>query len=457
MKVAIVGAGVSGLAAGFRIRERDPGVELRIFEASDAPGGALKTTREHGFCVDRGPDSILSSKPAARSLVRRLGIEERVITTKARGAYVVHRGALQRIPAGFALLAPTSWQALDASPLLSRSAKLRARFDRILPRGKASAEGRDESLASFVRRRFGTELFERLAQPLAGGIYAADPELLSLRSTLPRFLEHEARRGSVSSAIAEQSRASGAPTKSEAGARYGLFFSFDSGMGVLTEALAEHLGDAIRTNTPVTSLDPAVGEINGERFDHVILAVSSNVASKLLAAADPVLASRLRSIPLGSAATIEFAFDGDAIDHPFDAAGFVVPSVERRLMLASTWCSTKWAGRAPAGKQLIRVFLGGYGVRGLAAWSDEELVKVALREFGEVMKVRKQPTHQWVDRYMSAMPQFTLGHPTRKTSIRAALSAWPRLHLAGNYLDGVGIPDAIDAGERAADAALQRG
>jgi oxygen-dependent protoporphyrinogen oxidase len=457
-RIAIVGAGVSGLAAAHRVCELRPDVEVVVLEAGPHAGGLVATERtDDGFVIEVGPDSIVTDKPWAIELARRLGLGGEIIGTRKgpHGAYVVRDGRLLRVPEGFSLMAPTRALPILWSPILSWRGKARMALELALPRGPARD---DESLASFVRRRFGDEVFERLAQPLVGGIYGADPYALSLHATMPRFVEAERQHRSVTLGLVRRARALAAEG-SASGARYGLFASFRRGTGALPEALAAALGDPVRTNCPVVGLARrAAGAFrlaleDGDALvaDAVVVALPAPAASRLTADLDPRLAQELGAIPMGSAATVTLAFDRGDVAHPLDAYGFVVPHVERRPSMAATFASQKWEGRAPPGKVLIRVFLGGPTGEPLLARDDEALVEVARAELAALVGARGRPLLQRVYRYAGAMPQYHLGHLARVARIEERERALPGIALAGNALRGVGIPDAVRSGQEAAE------
>jgi oxygen-dependent protoporphyrinogen oxidase len=456
VKVAVIGAGPSGLAAAFRLqelaRQQDRPLDLQVFEASDRPGGAIGTDEIEGFRVERGADGFITDKPALLDLARRLGIEDRLIRTNPsqQGASIVKGGRLFPIPEGFSMMAPTGIRAFLASPLLSPRGKLRAMGEVLLPRG---APRSDESLASFVRRRFGPEVLERLAQPLVGGIYGADPELLSLRATMPRFLDAERASRSVTLALRRQAARS---SQAAHGARYGLFASFDRGMQVLVDALVSALPPgALRLGAPVEELTPTeqgaalrVGD-QWTAVDRVILALSGKASARLLAPVDAPLARRLARIDHGSCALVNLGF---ARRFPWlTGYGVVVPEVEGRPSIAMTFASRKWADRAPEGSELIRVFLG----EKLAEEADDgELLRVAQRELRALLGVDADPRVVVTRRYVEAMPHYHVGHLERAAAIEERAGQLPWLALAGNSLRGVGVPDAVKAGEQAASRAM---
>jgi oxygen-dependent protoporphyrinogen oxidase len=459
-RVAVVGGGIAGLAAAHRLveqaSEQDLPVDVHLFEAGPRLGGTISTERTDGFVIEGGPDSFLSEKPAALRLCERLGATGRLIATRPDfgRTYVVHGGKLHQMPDGFLLLAPTRFWPLVASPLFSRRGKLRMALDLVLPRGESQA---DESLARFVTRRLGREALERVAQPLVGGIYTADPERLSLAATMPRFLEMEQRQRSIIRSMWRQQRASRTASPAS-GARWSLFVSFDDGMETLVSLIARRLPeDSIRLHTPVSTLGRAGKSgwrVNGEDFHAVVLATPAHASAPLLTGIDRELRAELEAIPYASSATVTLAFRREEIPHPLDGFGFVVPAVEKRSLIACTFSSLKYAGRAPTGLVLLRSFAGGALAPELYARDDADLLAAVRGELRELLGVSATPILSRVARHPNAMPQYHVGHLDRIGRIESRLRALPGLYLAGSAYYGVGIPDCIRGGERAADRIL---
>ncbi len=450
-RVAVVGGGVAGLAAAHRLVERGAR-DVVLLEASDRLGGSIATERRGGFTIEAGADSFLTEKPWAAELCRRLGVPLVGTREGERRTYVVHDGRIEPLPEGFLLLAPTDLRALAASPLFSWRGKLRMALDLVLPR---RADAADESLAHFVRRRFGREALERVAEPLAGGIYTADAERLSLAATMPRFRELERRHGSVIRGLRAEAGASRA-----AGARYSLFAAPADGMGALVEALARRLPEgAVRLRSPVGTLAPdgATWRLRaGDEAltaDALVLAAPAWAAATLLAPLDADLGRLLRTIEYASSATVTLAYPSAAVPGP-RGFGFVVPAVERRALIACTWASRKFPGRAPEGHELVRAFVGGALRPDLLGRDDAALVEVVRDELRTLAGITAVPELSRVHRHRVAMPQYLVGHLERVAAIEARAAALPALALAGAAYRGVGVPDCVRSGEGAADRLL---
>lgn len=449
--VAIVGGGPTGLSAAFRIHELQPDTDVTVFEASGILGGVIQTVERDGFLIERGADSFITTKPAGVEICRRLGIADELIAPNLenRRSLIVRDGKPIPTPLNFHLLVPRSVQAVLDSPLLSTAGKLRFLQEAAVPVGQE----KDESLADFTRRRFGKEFLERIVQSITAGIYSADPEELSMAASLPQFLAMEREHGSLIAAGAVQRREL---NDDASGARYGLFASFPTGMQRLFQTLgdrAKNSGD-VRLNSPVSAVRPfgnqwIVTSPSGEEtFDAVIVAISSHLANDLL---DGIDLGPISSIPFASCAIVVTGHHVRNVDHPLDAFGMVVPFCEGRPITAVSFASKKFPGRTPKDHVLIRTFIGGPNGQRLLGQPDELLVQTAMENLEEILGVRGEPVVSLVTNYPDASPQYTLGHLNRVAQIEAAVAHLPGLELAGASYRGVGLPDAIESGERAAE------
>ena len=505
-RIAVIGGGLAGLSAAYRLMERaqtsGQPVELTLFEAGPRLGGIVGTERIGEYLVDVGADSFLTNKPGAVSLCRRLGIENRLIPTDSRfrGALVLRDGRPVPVPEGFQLLSPTAIWPVLTSPLFSVWGKLRMLMEWFVPSQRPDGNKNlnvtgsesssqdfsfgDESVAHFVRRRFGREALERLIQPLVGGIYTSDPEKLSLAATMPRFLEMERDHGSLIRAAlldksqggmsGESSDRSKKSTKedSSSGARYGLFAGLKGGMEDLVDALRQKVssGCSVRLNTAVASIEAAeLGNSvptnrssptrfqlvldNGtqEGFSAVVVATTAVRTAGVVSGINPLLAQELKAIPFASSALVVSGHRLEDVSDPLRAFGLVIPHAEHRRILAVSFSSRKFPDRAPSDHVLLRTFVGGALQPELFGLDDEEIRRLVKSELSEILGVRGQPDFMRVYRYGQAMPQYHVGHLDRVARIEEFIKQHPGLSLAGIAYRGVGVPDVISSGERAAE------
>ncbi len=469
-RIAVIGGGLTGLAAAHRLfelsRETGRPLDLHLFEAGERLGGLVGTIERDGYLIDVGGDSFITNKPGALGLCQRLGLEDRLQETepKYRGALVLHHGKTYPVPEGFQLLSPSALWPVMTSPILSWPGKLRLACEYFVPPRKPTG---DESLASFVRRRFGTEALERLVQPLVGGIYTSDPEKLSLAATMPRFLEQEQKYGSLIRA-AYATSPTPADDRTSSGARYGLFAGLRGGMQELVEALVNRVRESCTVRTSVAvrhcvpaSRDRGTGTPDGfvldfvnnasERFDAVILTPAAYRVADLVEPMAVDLARQLRGIEYASSAIVVSGHRLSDVDHLLHAFGLVIPHIEQRRILAVSFSSRKFPNRAPAGRVLLRTFVGGALQPEPFDLDDRSMIGLVKEELQATLGVRGEPDFMEVFRYPRAMPQYHVGHLDCVREIERMTDAFPGFALAGNAYHGVGIPDAIHSGEQAAE------
>jgi len=488
--IVIIGGGISGLAAAHRLielsRERKQQIQITLLEAGSRLGGVIQTEHRDGFLLERGPDSFISEKPEALALTHRLDLDAQLIQTNPlhRRSFIVKRGRLRPVPEGFQLLAPTRIWPFITTDIFSLAGKLRMSADLLLPRKSANGnidEPEDESLASFVRRRLGREALERMAQPMVGGIYTADPENLSLRATMPRFLQMEREHRSIILGMWRKGRLQTAAEQAgTSGARYSLFLSFERGMKVLVDALADRIANCqlpianseqpaqahIRMNTRVESIKRNAAEGQEPNWkvltnrnesltaDAICLALPAFAAASLLRDVNEQLAKKLDRISYASTATINLGYRRADIRHPLDGFGFVVPFIERRSLIACTFSNIKFAGRAPDNHVLLRAFVGGALQPEMFALEETEMLNRVKRDLRDLLGVENEPIFTEVTKWEKSMPQYEVGHLGRVKSIENALQQLPGLALAGNSYHGAGIPDCIRSGEAAAEGLI---
>lgn len=462
-RIAVVGGGISGLAAAHRLVENSlqygVAVELVLLEASSRLGGAFGTQQIGDYTIETGADSFITNKPWAVDLAKRLGIHDQLISPNPefQRSLILHRGKTVVTPVGFNLLAPSRVWPMLTTPLLSPWGKLRMALEYLIP----AREGTDdESLAAFVRRRFGQEMLDRIVQPMVGGIYTSDPEQLSLQATLSRFAELEREYGSLIKGLRRSARKE-SQSKSASGARYGLFATPEKGMSeffiALEAAIKEHV--EIRLNTPVAS---AVAGDSGWKIvlesgealdvDGVVMALPAYRSAELIESSSPRLSELLHQIDYASSAIVVSGHRLEDVEHPLNAFGLVIPHRERRRILAVSFLSRKFPQRAPAGCVILRTFVGGAMQPEEIDRSDEEIIQTVRAELREILGVGGEPDFVELVRYPRAMPQYTVGHVGRVGQIQELARKFPNLGLAGNAYAGVGVPDCIHSGEKAAEA-----
>lgn len=455
MQIVVVGGGITGLTAALRLLQRAPDAEVTLFEKAERLGGEIHTERVDGFVVEAGADSFLTRKARGVGLCKELGLSGRLVARQAQhaGTFVRHGGALHPLPEGFTGMIPTRIDSLTASALLSPEGRAALADEPSMP---APGDRREESIAEFVIRRFGREVYERIVEPLMAGIYGGNGERLSLDATFPQLRDLERRYGSVIrglTASREQHVVDAAPP----------FVSFAGGMGELIEELAARLREALlQTSVEVVALEPRTGggfvlglsDGASAEANAVILATPAPSTARITRALDRELSDLHAAIPYGSSVTVNLAFRERDLPRSVAGYGFVVPRVEGSDVVGVTVASNKWPGRATEGHNLFRVYLRAHGGSDLTCETDDALIGVARRELKETYGVASPPMLVRTSRWPAALPQYTLGHGGRVSHIRERLAAHRGLFVAGAAYTGVGIPDCIASGEAAADEAL---
>lgn len=446
-RIAIVGAGISGLAAAHALSKRQSTAEIVLFEANSRPGGVIATMTSHGRVFELGPDSLLTRKSQAVDLCVELGLGDQLIGTRAAGSLIWHDGRLHELPKGFYMGIPTSEQALLDAPLLSAAAKQRALLDLTMPDTQAPG---DQSLGRLLRSRFGDELVDVLIEPLLGGIYAGQIDQMSTQATLPELLDDDFQEPSLIRRIARH-----LARRPAADASTSPFQTLACGLAALPERLAQMLNGriALRLATPVLELTQRSKAIalrthaGWEHFDHVLLATPAPVSGRLLEPLSSRAATHLRSIPCADLATVSLLFAAGDLQVP-EKTGFLVPRGEGRAITACTFVDRKWARRHDDGLLAIRVFLGRAEETGLLQNSDQALLDRVREDLKVILRLQTEPLFQVIQRLPQAMPQYAVGHRERMAEIERDLSG-TNIRLIGAALDGVGIPDCIRIAQQA--------
>ena len=458
--IAIVGGGITGLAAAYHLegQAKATGLPLscRLIEREPRFGGKILTERVDGLTIEGGPDSFISMKPWGIELCKHLGLADHLTGTNPdqKQIYLLHKGRLVELPEGVVTLVPTRLWPFVKSPLISPLGKLRMGLDLIIPPRK---DQQDESLGSFVKRRLGKEALERIAEPLLAGIYAGDANQLSLLSTFPQFREVEKNYGSLTRGMMARRSAVAAGH-----ARYTMFVTLKEGMSELAEALTKRLDPATRmAGSFVTKVHPrsttyevVLADGRNLEADAVILATPAFVTADLLKQLDPLLSDRLIKIPYVSTSTVSLAYKRSGFPHPLNGFGFVVPRSERRMILACTWTSTKFPHRAASDHVLIRCFVGGAGREALALEEESTLIKRVCEDLKAIMGISMPPVLAKIYRWEKGTPQYNIGHLERVTEIEKMTDRHPGLFVTGAAYRGVGVSDCIHQGTQTAQKVL---
>jgi oxygen-dependent protoporphyrinogen oxidase len=447
-RIAIIGGGIAGLSAAFYLEKaRRAGADLqwRLFEKSDRLGGVIQTERRDGFVIEAGPDSFLSIKPDASRLCHELGLGDQLIPSNdaSRKTYILVKGSLVPIPHGLEFMVPTRIWPMATTPLFSFSTKLRMAAELFSSAHKGAS---DESVGDFVRRHFGQEMVDRVAEPLLAGVYGGNAERLSIRAVLPRFAEMERQHGSLVRATLKAKAQ--ARSKAPAGSNpRPLFTSLKNGMQQMVEALVAALPQAsIRMRQQNLSLRPVNDDWqiessgNTERFQAVLLAVPAPAAAGLLRQFHPGLIEGLARIEYTSTAAVALAYD--QADLP-EGHGFLVPRSEGRKMMACTFVHKKFPYRAPGEKKLLRCFFSSSRMPDLLTHSDEALQQFARQELKEILGLTAEPKFARTFRWDRAMAQYETGHLDRVAEMEKIIAAMPGFHIIGNSFHGIGVPDCI--------------
>ena len=453
-RVAIIGGGIAGLSAAFyleRARRGGAAVDWLLLEKSGRLGGVIRSELHEGYVLEAGPDSFLTMKPAGAQFCRDLGIADQLISSNDsdRKTYIVVEGQLTPIPDGLEFMVPTRIAPMASTRLFSAGTKMRMAKELFAGGGN---QKQDESVADFVRRHFGQEMVDRVAEPLLAGVYGGNADEMSVRAVLPRFAEMERESGSL---VRATLKARKARTKSAAKPQP-LFTSLRNGLQDMVNAAVAALPvDHVRLQQPVTAVERCGSgwvvktEERSEPFDAVVMATPAPVTAQLLHGVNPALVSGLRQIKYSSSAAVALGYDRPITLPP--GHGFLVPRTEGRSMLACTFVHRKFPFRAPEGASLLRCFLSSSRVPDLNHRDDYWLLSTMLAEIGEILAVTETPLFANIYRWECALPQYSTGHLERVAQMEKILKETPGLHVIGNSFHGIGIPDCIKSGKEAAE------
>lgn len=437
-RVIVIGSGISGLTCAYDLaRQSGHSFDLTVLEATERAGGLIRTEENQGTVIEAGPDTLLARKPAALELCRELGLKEQLVglDPRSRRLMVVKGQELQTLPKGFFMMAPTDRASFLRSPLFSWWAKWRALREHLVPSRPASQT--DESVAQFVARRFGRELLQVAAEPVMAGLYLGDADNMSLRMSMPRFLELEREFGNVTDGLKRLAESHQAQHAKPA------FVALRHGMGTLVDALVAKLPPGrLRLRTAAQRVEPCdsgwkVHLHHGQTLEaeKLVLACPGHISRQLLRDVDRSLFEGLSAVQFASCTTVTLMYPSTKTRVPERSFGFFCGKMESSSLVAANFMSEKFPDRFPREEMAIRVFLKGSDLQRAADQAHGELERLGL--------VCCPPLRTWTYRYPEAMPQFRPGFHETKVRIQQSLKALPGLYLLGNAVGCVGIPDCV--------------
>lgn len=439
MRIVIVGGGISGLSLAYYLLEQKPGLDITVLESGDKAGGKIWTDKVDGFLCEGGVNGFLDNRPRTLELVGKLALTSLKSSDKARKRYIFSEKKLH--------LLPESPLSFFTSDLLSLYGRLRVVYEMFVP-GK---KGNDETLADFARRRLGKEAYEKLIDPMASGIFAGDPEKMSLKSCFPRIQALEAQYGSLIRALIKLQKEAKKSGKKVGPGPGGVLTSFYDGMETLVNGLTEYLGKRLKTNSRVASIDKkgdsytvSLSDDSSIEAEAVVVATPAHVASEIVKDLDKNACLALKEIYYPAVSVVCLGYKRDTFQYPLDGFGFLIPYREKRKVLGTLWDSSIFPNRAPEGYVLLRSMIGGVRMSDLAMQNDEVLVQVVTKELHDIMGVRIMPDFIKVYRHEKGIPQYAPGHEKRLASINEKINKYKGFYLTGNAYRGIGVNDCIE-------------
>lgn len=455
--IAIVGGGITGLTTAYYLQKEITAKQLpytiRLLEASNRLGGKINTVKKDGYIIERGADSFLGRKEPAVRLAKNLGLQDELVRNRTGQAYILVHDKMHKIPKGSYMGVPTDIQPFLESDLFSTKGKLRAGMDFVIPRSNAVG---DQSLGQFFRRRFGDELVENIIEPLLSGIYSSDIDQMSLLATFPDFYELEQVHKSVIKGLQKTRN----KPKGQTGKTPGQFFTFKNGLETFVHQLQKEIDKhVVLFNQTVKQITYANNryqlQLQDEQMDAdvVVMTTPHQVLTKVFSTYP--FFQTFNEIPSSSVANVALAFDESAVEQTLDGTGFVVSRNSDYRITACTWTHRKWENTTPAGKVLLRAYVGKPSDQDVVQLSDEEIIEIVLRDINKTMRITKEPEFAIVTRWQSVMPQYIIGHKARIQAVcRQVAKQLPGTFIAGSSYEGVGIPDCIGQAERAVEQTL---
>lgn len=441
--VVIIGGGISGLSALHYLRTQKTDLNVKLYEAGHRLGGTIGTDHIDGYSVDWGPNGFLDREPLTLELCDQLGLQDKLerANENVSNRFILRKGKLRKVP--------MSPPAFVKSDILSPTGKLRVFME---PLAKSRPEGVDESVYDFVQRRIGTEAADYLVQPMVSGVYGGVAKKLSLKSCFPIMREMEDEYGSLFKAMisrARQAKKEGRKSGGPSGPG-GWLTSFYGGLNVIIERFADRYDDCIVTGAPVAGLSRdqggytvTFGDGQTESTRHVVLAIPSYQAAKVVQGISSELSEALSEIPYAPISVVCLGYDESAVSTPLDGFGFLVPQKENRRILGSIWTSSIFADRAPAGKVQFRTMVGGDGDHESMKLTDGELLGLVTRDLSDILGISGEPEFVKMYRWTHGIPQYRVGHSDTMDRVHNQLDRNAGLHIAGNAYYGIGLNDCV--------------
>lgn len=458
-RIAIVGAGVTGLSSAYFIKKARPDIEVTIYEASNRVGGKIQTYRTEGYTIELGPESYLGRKQIMTDIAKDIGLEEQLVTNKTGQSYIYAKNKLYPIPGGSILGVPTDIKPFLKTKLISPLGKVRASFD--LFKKPLQIDG-DISVGSFFRARLGDEILENLIEPLMGGIYGTNIDDLSLMTTFPEFKEREEQFGSLIKGMRYEKEQRKKQRELYPGAPKGQFKQFRHGLSSFIEHLRDYIieqGVTIKYNTSVQDITieqkkyVIKTENEAHSYDSVLVTTPHQKFLEWFGN-DPAF-DYFKKMDSTTVATVVLAFDESNIINNYDGTGFVIARTSDTKITACTWTSKKWPFTTPKGKVLIRAYVGKPGDTVVDDHTDEEIVNIVKKDLSQMMTFKGSPDFSIVNRLPKSMPQFHIGHIEQIKSIQSHIrNNYPRLRITGASFEAVGLPDCIQQGKDAVEEIL---